>query len=180
MQKALYILGQLADEDIEWMLAVGARYRLPPGLILIQEGETVDALYIVLEGALSIIPQASQGKEVARLGVGEIIGEISFIDHRPPSATVVAAQDSLLFRLDRERLDERFEQDAPFAARFYRALAVYLAGRLRHTTNRLAYSFGQALDEDSPAGGEFDSDMLDNADVAGARFERMLKRLSGN
>lgn len=179
MRKVLYILGQLADEDIEWMLSTGTRELVSSGVPLIREGQTVDAVYIVLDGALSVIIQANQGQEVARLGAGEIIGEISFVDSRPPSATVVAAQESVVFKLSRTYLSERLERDPAFAARFYRALAVFLADRLRNTTSLLGYKANQALDENLEYEGELDLNVLDNVHLAGARFDRMLKRLSG-
>ncbi len=179
MRKVLYILGQLSDEDIEWMLTVGARERVAAGAALIREGRANDELYIVLEGALSVSTKANQEKEVARLGVGEIIGEISFVDSRPPSATVTAAHDALVFKLGRALLSQRLETDTAFAARFYRALAVFLASRLRATTSRLGYSAGRSLDEEAEYDDELDLNVLDNVHLAGARFDRMLKRLAG-
>jgi CRP/FNR family transcriptional regulator, cyclic AMP receptor protein len=179
MRKVLYILGQLDDEDIEWMLTAGTRDHVSAGATLIREGQAVDAVYIVLEGALSVTTKANQGKEVAKLGAGEIIGEISFVDSRPPSATVVSTQESLVFRLDQARLSERLDTDTAFAARFYKALAVFLAGRLRSTTSRLGYSSGQSLDEGAEYEDELDLNVLDNVHLAGARFDRMVKRLSG-
>jgi len=179
MRKVLYILGQLSDDDAEWMTAAGAPRQLAAGTTLIHEGLPVDALYIVLEGALAVTSSALGGQEIARLGVGEIIGEISFVDARPPSATVTAAQPSTVFVLDRARLHARLEEDAGFAARFYRAVAVFLADRLRNTVARLGYGAGQELDENAEYAGELDFGVLDNVHLAGARFDRMLKRLVG-
>jgi bacteriocin-type transport-associated protein len=180
MRKVLYILGQLSDEDIEWLIHNGVPDRVANTAVLIREGQANDELYIVLEGSLSISTKANQGKEIARLGVGEIIGEISFVDSRPPSATVIAVQDSLVFRISRTKLSERLERDSAFAARFYRALAVFLANRLRNTTSRLGYAVGQSLDEEAEYDGELDLNVLDNVHLAGARFDRMLKRLTGS
>lgn len=179
MRKVLYILGQLADEDIEWLLTAGTRERVSSGASLIREGQAVDAVYILLEGALSVTINAAQSREVARLGAGEIIGEISFVDSRPPSATVTAAQESVIFKLSRARLSEHLANDPAFAARFYRALAVFLADRLRNTTSLLGYTATQTLNEDQEYEGELDLNVLDNVHLAGARFDRMLKRLSG-
>jgi bacteriocin-type transport-associated protein len=179
MRKVLYILGQLSDDDTEWMIAAGAPRHLAAGTTLIREGQPVDALYIVLEGTLVVSSAALGGQEIARLGVGEIIGEISFVDARPPSATVTAVDDATVFVLDRARLHARLEEDAGFAARFYRAVAVFLADRLRNTVARLGYGAGRDLDESAEYEGELDFGVLDNVHLAGARFDRMLKRLVG-
>jgi CRP/FNR family transcriptional regulator, cyclic AMP receptor protein len=72
---------------------------------------------------------------VARLGAGEVVGGIAFVDSAPPSATVMAAGDASVLALPHTLLRQRLAEDAPFAARFYRALAIFLADRLRATTH---------------------------------------------
>lgn len=180
MRKVLYILGQLDDADAEWLTLNGTPRRVAAGTTLIEEGKPIDALYIVLEGLFTVTAQAQRGQEVARLGVGEVLGEISFVDSRPPSATVTALQESLVFVLERARLQIKLAEDAHFAARFYRTIAVFLADRLRNTVSSLGYGSGQPLDEAIEYQGELDMQVLDNVHLAGARFERMLKRLSRN
>jgi len=176
MRKVLFILGQLSDDDIEWMIATGVRRSVAAGQTLIREGVPITALYITLDGALAITTAATGGAMIAQLGIGEIIGEISFIDARPPTATVTALQDSVVFALDRAQLSLKLERDALFAAHFYRAIAVFLSDRLRNTVGQLGYGetsrINQASDQD-----ELDMTVLDNVHLAGARFERILKRL---
>jgi CRP-like cAMP-binding protein len=179
VKNSLYILGQLTDEDVEWMLATGSRRPLAPGTILIREGHPADALYIVLDGTLSVTLAALGGREVDQPGVGTIIGEMSFVDAHPPSATVSARAPAVVFAIDRGRLQAKLDQDPAFAARFYRALAILLSDRLRNALAQLdggqqRGSGGDGLDED-----EIDLNVLDNVHLAGARFTRILQRLMG-
>jgi CRP-like cAMP-binding protein len=177
MRKVLYMMGQLSDDDIEWMIESGAPRQLRPGDVLIREGQPVAALYIVLEGALAV--SAAGRGEIARLEAGEIIGEISFVDARPPATTVTALVPAVVFALDRERLRGKLERDAWFAARFYRSVSVFLAARLRNTVGQLGYGTPapRALADDERD--EIDESVLDNVHLAGARFDRMLKRFVG-
>jgi bacteriocin-type transport-associated protein len=179
MRKVLYILGQLSDDDIEWMITSGAPRQLAPGAALIREGEPIEALYIVLDGALAVSAAASGDAEIARLGAGEIIGEISFVDARPPAATVTALQPSTVFALDRGRLYGKLERDPWFAARFYRSVSVFLADRLRNTVSQLGYGAAPQRSSELEVQGELDVAVLDNVHLAGARFDRMLKRFVG-
>ena len=94
MRKVLFIFGELSDKDVDWMMATGQRERILPGAVLIQEGKPVEALYIVLEGLLRVSVESAGSRELARLGSGEIIGEMSFVDAHPPSATVKALENS--------------------------------------------------------------------------------------
>ena len=70
-------------------------------------------------------------------------------------------------------------EDTAFAARFYRALATFLSDRMRGTLLRLGYGDDRQLDEETEQEGELDDNVLDNVSLAGARFDRMLKRLLG-
>ncbi len=94
MRKVLFILGELSDRDVDWMMAAGKREQISPGAVLVQEGKPVEALYIVLEGLLRVSVESAGSHELARLGSGEIIGEMSFVDAHPPSATVKALENS--------------------------------------------------------------------------------------
>jgi CRP/FNR family transcriptional regulator, cyclic AMP receptor protein len=181
MKKVLYILGELNDEDLEWLIRVGEKKNMAPQEVLIQEGKAIDALYIVVEGAFSIQIQAAGNKEVARVGAGEVLGEMSYVDSRPPSATVVAAEKSLVLAIPRDLLSEKLKEDMGFAAHFYRALSIFMADRLRTTTSQLGYG---EVDEEARAEGaleedELDLDQLDSASMGGARFDQIIKRLKG-
>jgi len=177
MRKALYLLGQLSDADVEWMIGHGRRERLPPGTILIREGQPVNAVYIVLQGALEVSGSGLSGSRPIRLGCGEVVGEMSFVDARPPSATVTAADNVTVLAIPRPALANRLERDPEFAARFYRSLAVLLSYRLRDTVKRLGYGKGQPLREDVEYEDELDAHVLDNLHLAGSRFDRVLQRL---
>ena len=179
MQNGLFILGQLTDEDVEWILATGGRRDVPGGAILIREGVPTDALYIILDGTLIVSLAALPGQEFSRLGVGEIVGEMSFVDARPPSATVSAQQPTVVLAIDREQLRLKLEQDSAFAARFYRALAIFLSDRLRWALGQVATGRSPLQGRASPDEDELDPNVLDNVHLAGARFSRILERLMG-
>jgi len=57
--------------------------------------------------------------------------EMSFVDARPSAATVTAVAPSLLLSIPHEQLAIKLEGDEGFAARFYRAIAMFLSSRLR-------------------------------------------------
>jgi CRP-like cAMP-binding protein len=127
MPPLFYVLTQLTDGDIDWLRASGQRREVPLGGVLIEQGRPIEAVFIVLEGRLSVYGAAGSGD----IGVGEMLGEISFVDARPPSADVVANEDSLVLAVPRRELQERLDADPGFAARFYRAIALLLSHRLR-------------------------------------------------
>jgi CRP-like cAMP-binding protein len=69
--------------------------------------------------------------QIALLQQGEIVGEMSFVDDGLPSATVSCLNAATLLAIDRRDMGDRLAADAGFAARFYRAMAMFLSDRLR-------------------------------------------------
>jgi CRP/FNR family cyclic AMP-dependent transcriptional regulator len=169
MRKVLFIFGQLSDTDVDWLAKAGRRRRLAAKSALIREGVPVDTLYILLEGELAVVQGKAQ-REVARLAPGEIVGEMSFIDARPPSATVLARTDVVVCAISKPVLAHGLEQNVAFAARFYKAVATFLSDRVRKATQ------GQGGLEDGPAD-ELDDAVLDSVDRAGSRFHDFSRQL---
>jgi len=171
MRKALYFLGILNDSDIDWLMAAGSRREVAAGSRLIEEGRRIDSVFLVIDGAFSVRTAALGNREVARLMSGEVMGEMSFVDQAPPSATVQALEPSFVLDIPRRRLNTKLAEDLGFAARFYRALSMFLAARLRATNHALT---GRATTEIED---EMDFDTLDNVSMAGARFDWIQRRL---
>lgn len=176
MRKALYILADLSEADIAWLAQAGRQEVIGDGDVLIRAGERVPALYIVLDGNLTV--RRPDGIEIARLAAGEILGEMSLIEKRPPNVDVLAEGDARLLAISQNVLSRRLGEDPSFAARFYRALAVFLSDRLRGTVARLGYG---VVDEKSRSEteAELDEGLLDTLHVAGNRMRRLLALLEG-
>ncbi|HEY9832390.1 MAG TPA: cyclic nucleotide-binding domain-containing protein [Stenomitos sp.] len=177
MKKVFFLLGELVDEDIDWMISTGRREEVPAGTVLIQEGRPIDTLLILLEGTLSVSVAALEGKTIARLTSGAVVGEMSFADARPPSATVQAVENSLILAIPRASLVEKLREDEGFASRFYRAIAIFMSTRLRGTVRYLGYAKGQLLQDDNTSSDDLSPEMLDNVPLAKARFDWLLRRL---
>ena len=174
MRKVLYMLGQLSDEDVEWLACHGRRQTIPKGQVLVAQGMSIAYLYFILDGRFSV--SAKGVGQLAVVACGEIIGEISLIDARPPAASVTALEESAVLAIECEELQKKLLSDIYFAAHFYRAVATFLAERMRSTVQRMGY--GERLDFNAGQEdvGELDASVLDNVHLAGARFDRILKR----
>ncbi|HLX09901.1 MAG TPA: cyclic nucleotide-binding domain-containing protein [Thermoanaerobaculia bacterium] len=184
MRKVLFLFGQLTDDDVEWLLAHGRSRAVAAGDVLIRQGASIDAVFILLAGKLSVWLAGREEREIARLNAGEIVGEMSFLDARPPSATVKGSEDSTVFAIPRADLAAKLTTDTGFAARFYRALAIYLATTVRERHRSLGYVGAADLAPTEAAAEDGDDDeldpvVLDTVYLAGERFDRMVKRVLG-
>ncbi len=173
MRKVLFVLGQLSDTDVEWLANNGIRERIPKGTMLIKSGTRIEDLYIVLDGNMKVL--APNGTLLGEVASGDILGEMSFIESGKTVASVRVEEDSRVLKLSGRAVTRKLTEDVPFAARFYRALAVFLADRMRNTIRNLGFG---SVDSQSEID-ELDTNVLDNVHLAGARFERMLKKLAG-
>lgn len=174
MRNVLFILGQLNDHDIGWMSRTGKRRQLEPGTPLIREGEPLEDIFIVLDGHLSV--SVGDGQVVAEVGAGEVLGEMSLIDAMPPSATVTARDEARVLAIDKQLLNERLDSDDGFAARIYRALAMFLSDRLRRSQSAKPVSRG-TLEDDGTLEDELDLNVLDAVSRAGENFNDILRKL---
>lgn len=179
MSKVLVILSELTDRDIDWLIANGTRTTISKGTILIQEGQPLDALYIVIDGTLSVSVAALADREISQIGCGEVLGEMSLVDERLPSASVTAIEDSTILSIPRYLLMEKLDQDVLFSLRFYRAITKFLSNRLRGTVNRLSdSSSGSESSEDGS--NQDENKVMDGSESARAKFDSMLQRLKGS
>ncbi|GAA6623364.1 cyclic nucleotide-binding domain-containing protein [Scytonema sp. NUACC26] len=200
LRDMLFVLGELNDSDIDWMIATGSRQKIAANTVIIREGGPVDSLFVLLSGTMSVsvsedkynpltrafaaLEGSDSGKEIARLSRGEIVGETPFIGERLPSATVRATENSLVLSIKRQQLAAKLQQDVGFASRFYRVIATLLSNRLQAMFSRLGYgrrvySKGQPLNGNVEYEDELDSNVLDSMALAGTRFDWILSRLRG-
>ncbi|MFK8114811.1 MAG: cyclic nucleotide-binding domain-containing protein [Rubripirellula sp.] len=174
MRKILYFLAEITDQDLDWISGAGTREVLSEGQILVEQGNSIDNLSIVLRGRFSV---AVNGKLIADVNSGEVVGELSFLDSRPPSATVKAVETSVVWQIPVGRIKKKLQSDLGFASRFYRFLGVLLAHRMRQNTVKLAFgeSDEKSFDDEDPM--EVDPEYLDRLTLAGLRFDRLQSEL---
>jgi len=172
MRKALYFLGILDDRDVEWMIRNGRKMTVAPGTLLIEQGKATDWLYFVLDGAFVVYTRTIP--RIAVLKAGEVVGEISFVDSRPPVASVRAEVESKAGAIPRSALTKKLQEDVGFAARFYQSVAVFLADRLRTTTGSLGTEL--QLDETIEDTDELAPHLMAHISMAGLRFAEMQRR----
>lgn len=96
----------LPSEVLEALVEQLALVLLEVGQPLFREGEPGDALYVIVEGEVSVQASGAPGVETARLGPGAFIGEVALLTDQPQAATVVAVEPSELLRIDRVTLTD--------------------------------------------------------------------------
>ncbi len=94
------------------------------GKVLCDEGSVGREFFYIVEGSATV---RRAGKKLATLGPGSYFGELSLLDRKPRSATVVSDTDMVLLVLDQRRFNGLLT-DMPALAH---KLLVAMAQRLR-------------------------------------------------
>ena len=85
------------------------------GAVIFRQGDTGDTMYIVHSGAVEVRrEQGGASSVVARLGRGEFFGEMALVDREPRSATVAAAEPSLVVPITRDFVFKHTQKDTKF------------------------------------------------------------------
>ena len=124
------LLEGLSDEDIEWVASFARPEDLAPGAVLTAEGEPGDSLYLVISGDLEVVKRSGTGDvPLARLGPGEIVGEMAVLESRPRTASVRAISPVRVLRIPGATLLELLRTRPGASISMIRTVS----GRLRNT-----------------------------------------------
>ncbi len=106
---------------------------------LIEQGTAGLALFVIRQGQVSIQRvEGDHSKEVAVLGPGSHVGEMSLVDEAPTSARVVAKGTVKAFEISRDMFLRFLQANDKFAVRVLKVFVRTLSQRLRDTTSQLA------------------------------------------
>lgn len=75
-----------SDEEIRLVLDTATYLTVPEGWAMMAENTPADKAYLILSGEVSV---RRHGEEVARVGAGDLVGEMALVNHKLRSATVV-------------------------------------------------------------------------------------------
>ncbi len=126
---------------------------LERGEVVFRAGDPSDALYVIVEGELSVQNPGPPAAELSRLGPGAFLGEVALMTDQPRAATVVCLSPAELLRIDRhtlsrvlanhgdvlravlrfvrDRLVDRWMRTSPLFRPFNDAQRIELAGKFK-------------------------------------------------
>lgn len=106
---------------------------LDPGEILFLEGDEGEEMFIVKRGQIQILHrEGAKMVQLATLGPGSVIGELSLLDSQPRSATARAVNHSELVIIDQAHLNKTYSKIPSWLSSLIRIMV----GRLRETNQR--------------------------------------------
>ena len=177
LRKVLTLFANLQEQDVFKLAGLGRLHRVQPQTLLLNQGDEVSALYLVLSGEAEIVFTLGGKPEVVGTSRrGELLGEMSLLlnDQKGASAGVRSSQGMDLLMLQRSTLVTELERNPSLAARFYRGLACMLSRRSRDQL--LSYQRGAISQLEEQDGiGSLDVDQLGAITRASRHFDWLCR-----
>ncbi|MEM8639913.1 MAG: cyclic nucleotide-binding domain-containing protein [Cyanobacteria bacterium P01_G01_bin.54] len=133
------ILGCLTQQDWQLLLEGAQKVTYQKGEVIVAEGTTTRAIYILLRGYATIEASSqTQGICLNQVGPGEILGEVSFLEEAGTTASIIADEAVEVQVLSETQIESLLDSVPGLGTRFYKSLAITLAKRLRRSTAKIA------------------------------------------
>lgn len=101
---------------------------------LMREGEESNEMYYLASGTMAVFKRkGDKENQIGTIYSGELVGEMSFIDGEPRSASVKAIGDCELTVIPKEKLKSYLDGQP----KWYRAMVQTLLDRLRRANQRV-------------------------------------------
>jgi CRP/FNR family transcriptional regulator, cyclic AMP receptor protein len=99
----------LSDQDVAKIAKVGTYVTVPADWALMGEGTSADKAYLLISGEVSV---RQNGQEIAKLGAGDVFGEMGIVAHKLRNATVVSLSRLECLHFTRAQV-EQLEDEVP-------------------------------------------------------------------
>ena len=123
--KNVPLFSELADQELNLLVASGSRKNFPDKNVIFQEGDSGDVLFIILSGKVKVLLTGKNGQEyiLSRLGPGNFFGEMAILESAPRSASVITVEPSEFFLLGRKALTELLKHHPDIAMKILKNLS---------------------------------------------------------
>lgn len=131
--KTVGVFNGLPDEALEFLSSRTTVKVVPPGTVIVKEGETGDSFFLIGAGIVRVFKTAPNSVEVdlTLLGNGDFFGEMCLLETLPRSATVQADTETRLFCVSLKAFLDLYEQMPKHYSALLHNIAKDLANRLR-------------------------------------------------
>jgi len=118
------LFASCSTKDLQKIAKAGDEITMAAGTLIVDQGQTGREAFIVLDGTVTV---KRNGKKVATLGAGTVVGELSLLDHGPRTATVTCETDCVLMLITQRHFSAVLDEVPALAHK----LLASLAGRIR-------------------------------------------------
>ena len=132
------IFRMLDEPQRALLFAAGKTRMLVPGAIVVEQGEHLDSLFVLLEGVLTVTFQSPFSTlSIGTIKPGETVGEMNVLDPLKASATVKVQHTARLWVISRDALENFFLAHPAAGVAILKQIAIVLTRRIRRSADKL-------------------------------------------
>jgi CRP-like cAMP-binding protein len=133
------LLQPLSADEVGRLAEVGRIEYWQEDALVLEEGAVGPRMMVILEGQVEVLRRDDGGvqRAIARLGPGDVLGEMSLLLELPRTATVRALSDLKVFAMDRQAFLEMVELSDPSVLKLGLELSRVLAKRLTQLNDKV-------------------------------------------
>jgi len=135
MLKAVQMFAETSEDVLADVASILEEMSVAKDEIIFKKGEVGDSMYIIIEGRVRVY---DADRTIVHLGERDIFGELALLDPEPRLASIDAAEDTRLFRLDRDAFLELMSGSIEIV----RGVLHVLCERLRRSTREVGPYLG--------------------------------------
>ncbi len=110
--KSVNIFSDIPEETLAEVSLIIEEMTVQTDETIVTKGDIGRSMYIIIEGQVRV---HDEGHEITRLGQREIFGELAALSPEVRSASVSACEETQLFRIDYETLQELISEHSSLA-----------------------------------------------------------------
>ena len=109
--------------DLQHVAKAGDVITMTEGTMVVDQGQMGREAFVILSGSVSV---RRGGRKITTLGAGDVVGELSLLDHGPRTATAVCEADCTLFVLDQRHFRKVLEDQPQIMLKLLGTLAGHI------------------------------------------------------
>jgi CRP/FNR family cyclic AMP-dependent transcriptional regulator len=98
--RSVALFSGCTTKELEKVAKASDEITMTGGTLLIDQGQTGREAFVILDGEVTV---KRNGRKVASLGPGSVVGELSLLDHGPRTATAICDTDCTLLIIDQRK-----------------------------------------------------------------------------
>lgn len=120
MLKAVPLFASMRPKDLESLGRLADTIDLPAGKTLMREGDNGAEMFVIASGSVGV---EREGRQVAKLGPGETVGEMALLSEAPRRATVTTLEPTTVFAIQHREFHTLMNDSAELRTCIFENLA---------------------------------------------------------
>jgi CRP-like cAMP-binding protein len=120
MLRAVSLFGTLSGKELDAIAQLADTVEVPEGYVLMRQDTSGGEMFVIASGNVRV---ERNGRELAQLGPGSVVGEMALLSEGPRTATVTATEPSTLFVLAHREFHSLMDTSAEVRTCVFNAVA---------------------------------------------------------